>query len=462
MMRVAAHQSGLTASIDSKNLILCLEPEGVCFSALAQSLMSSPYLSKNTLPDEEEDVDFCDVDYEEIRRQEERGSDDQIGQMLSKKGNKFIILDAGGGTVDFVAYEIVSSHLINLFRVKQIAAPTGGPYGSVLVDERFMAMLGDVIGEEANMLLHSEYPHVVLEIRRSWETIKINAKQDGSTSHMQLASLQSEVLDPLGLSLSMLISNYKASHELAPEARGSTRMTLPMELVASFFEPSIGLIIECLKKYRETTLAREATYLLLAGGYSGCSLLWDALSNFIANNESSESLRMFCVTKPDVAIVRGAAIYGTAHKYRVTHRIVRYTYGEKQMVRYNPNDREHRKRIDSVIKDHRGLQYIPIFRTHVTIGTEIAVGFAPPRIVSQPLTDTTNIIESNFLASTQEHVYFPDEDGVFEIAVFQRYFIFFHFHKFVCMHFETVHQTVHQTVHLLKFMSNTIFTCPVQ
>lgn len=97
MMRIASQQSGLTTSIEGKNLVLCLEPEGVCFCALAQSLMSSPYLSRNILPDEEEDADFCNVDYEEITRQEERGSDDQIGQMLTKKGNKFIVLDAGGG-----------------------------------------------------------------------------------------------------------------------------------------------------------------------------------------------------------------------------------------------------------------------------------------------------------------------------------------------------------------------------
>lgn len=73
MMRAAAQHAGLTASINSNNLILCLEPEGVCFAALGQSLMSTPYLSKSTLPDEENDVDLCDVDYDEIKRQNERG-----------------------------------------------------------------------------------------------------------------------------------------------------------------------------------------------------------------------------------------------------------------------------------------------------------------------------------------------------------------------------------------------------
>jgi hypothetical protein len=117
MMRIASQQSGLTTSIESKNLILCLEPEGVCFSALAQSLMSSPYLSRNTLPDEEEDADFCDVDYEEITRQEERGSDDQIGQMLTKKSNKFIVLDAGGGNFYLMIplEKIINYYLISFF-----------------------------------------------------------------------------------------------------------------------------------------------------------------------------------------------------------------------------------------------------------------------------------------------------------------------------------------------------------
>jgi hypothetical protein len=378
-MRERAFDAKIIGELDSENLVLCLEPEGVCFAALfAESVESS------------------------------RRNYETISRLLLTKKSKFIVLDAGGGTVDLASYEVVSD---NPFKVKQLATPTGGPYGSTQADERFMAMLGDIIGEEANVLLHSRYPHVALEIRRSWETIKINAKKDGLTSQIQLASLQSDVLTPLGLSLPVLISNYKASHELTPESKGATRMALPMELVATFFEPSIGLIIECLKKYRSTTPAGEATYLLLAGGYSGCSFLCDALSSFIANNNSSESLRMFFVAKPDTAIVRGAAIYGTAHKDKVTHRIAKYTYGEILMILYDRLDREHQKRVDKIILDEDGAPRIEGFITHVTVGTEIPVGFTSLRLCSTPLFDAQEFTLSEFIASPNANVHFPDEEG---------------------------------------------------
>lgn len=377
-MRERAFEAKIIGELDSENLVLCLEPEGVCFAAL-----------------------FAEV--ESTRRNYET-----ISRLLLTKKSKFIVLDAGGGTVDLASYEVVSD---NPFKVKQVATPTGGPYGSTQADERFMAMLGDVIGEEANTLLHAKYPHVALEIRRSWETIKINAKRDGPTSQIQLASLQSDVLTPLGLSLPVLISNYKASHELTPESKGATRMAIPMELVATFFEPSIGLIIECLEKYRSTTPAGEASYLLLAGGYSGSSFLCDALSRFIANGTSSESLRMFFVAKPDIAIVRGAAIYGTAHKDKVTHRIAKHTYGISLMILYNGLDVEHQKRVDKIIPDQDGAQYIKGFVTLVTIGTEIPVGFTSLRMCSIPLLDAQEFCISSFLASSCPSVRFPDEEG---------------------------------------------------
>ena len=227
MMRKAALVAGLGTNTINDNLILCLEPEGVCFSALSQSMLCFNELNggggggggggRNNMNNNDNNNDndeFCDVDYE--IKESSKLKDSEIGEMLLIKGNKFIIFDAGGGTIDIASYEVISEIGTKLFQVKQLALPTGGPYGSTQVDDLFMNMIHDIIGIEATFLIHNKYRVIGLELRRNWEAIKINAKQVISNergriipaSTISLASLQSEVLLPLGLNLSTLIHEY--------------------------------------------------------------------------------------------------------------------------------------------------------------------------------------------------------------------------------------------------------------
>ena len=296
-MRMAAFDAGLIVDVDDRSLLLCLEPEGVCFAALQQSMQlpigrdSMPSASAINITydlcDDEED--FLDVD--EVLKSEVRDQECDIGQALSS-GSKLVTLDAGGGTIDIAALEVTAAHNVKLFKVKQLAAPVGGEYGGTQVDKQFMILLRDIIGEEPSKALTERYRHVELEIRRAWETVKVSAKRDPTEAVpgvIQLASLQQEVLVPLGLKLADLIDSYRAnrlsagvSSQLCPEARGETRMVLPTDLIASLFEPSISKTIECLDKYLTTTRASEATHLLMAGGYSACPFLWDAVLGYIS------------------------------------------------------------------------------------------------------------------------------------------------------------------------------------
>jgi hypothetical protein len=104
-MRCAAFNAGLLASVDSDNLILCLEPEGVAFHALFDGT--------------EEAIieDFYGGDESKC------SAGMSIRDVFSRRGSKFLVVDAGGGTVDFGAYEVVHTHP---FKVKQIAAAVGG------------------------------------------------------------------------------------------------------------------------------------------------------------------------------------------------------------------------------------------------------------------------------------------------------------------------------------------------
>ena len=103
-MRVAAHKAGITATIDSPSLQLCLEPEAAC---LAMTSIEAPN--------------------------------------LAQAGTKVMILDCGGGTVDITTHEVLSTSPL---RLKELRPPTGGAWGSTCVDSAFMRWCRVFLGED--------------------------------------------------------------------------------------------------------------------------------------------------------------------------------------------------------------------------------------------------------------------------------------------------------------------------
>ncbi|KAI0125684.1 hypothetical protein BJ170DRAFT_684939 [Xylariales sp. AK1849] len=63
-----------------------------------------------------------------------------------KDGDAIVICDAGGGTVDLVAYEITSLYP---FEVKAMTSPSGGAHGSLMLNRTFEEEVRKTVGEDA-------------------------------------------------------------------------------------------------------------------------------------------------------------------------------------------------------------------------------------------------------------------------------------------------------------------------
>eukprot|EP00483_Globobulimina_turgida_P011169 UN11190 len=62
------------------------------------------------------------------------------------KGDKYILVDAGGGTVDVACHEILGEN--GEFGVKEVLHPSGGAWGSCYIDDEFVKLLKDIFGNE--------------------------------------------------------------------------------------------------------------------------------------------------------------------------------------------------------------------------------------------------------------------------------------------------------------------------
>lgn len=127
-MRIAAHKAGIISAMDDDSqLRLCLEPEAAC---LAVSMREAP--------------------------------------RLISAGSKIMILDCGGGTVDITTHTYESGSPL---RLKEIALPTGGAWGSTCVDNQFIGWLQKLLGRDAfeSVRRTSEFYNLMDE----WEQGKI-------------------------------------------------------------------------------------------------------------------------------------------------------------------------------------------------------------------------------------------------------------------------------------------------
>ena len=59
------------------------------------------------------------------------------------KGEKYILIDAGGGTCDVACHEILGD-----FAVQEIVHPTGGPWGSTYIDDNFIKLLYKIFNKQ--------------------------------------------------------------------------------------------------------------------------------------------------------------------------------------------------------------------------------------------------------------------------------------------------------------------------
>ena len=218
----------------------------------------------------------------------------------------------------------------------------------------------------------------------------------------------------MDLSLKNLVESYQRMKPGRLSIKGDTRLELSPLCIEEIFRESINLIVETTDSYLTNTRAGEARYILLAGGYSQSPFVWNA----IVDNFGDEDRRIFRVSKPDTAIVRGAAIFGTGHKALVTHRISKVTYGIKTMIRYNNAIADHVIRQDQISLDDAGFPYIPGVTVTVPQGQEIPSAFRSAPCYCGPLIESQEHIRFQILLSDHSNVVFADEAGVRSLAQF--------------------------------------------
>jgi molecular chaperone DnaK (HSP70) len=151
-----------------------------------------------------------------------------------KKGDKFVLCDAGGGTVDLITYRIAEMH--PKIVVKEAVAGDGDICGGTFLNRIFGKYLSENFDEDED-----------------WEDdIQEDAMRSFEAAKREFTGDKPVVINVNGLP-------DDAGREIK---RG--RLTIPAAVVKARFEPIMALIISLIKK--QLRAAKDAKAVLLVGG----------------------------------------------------------------------------------------------------------------------------------------------------------------------------------------------------
>ncbi|KAF1989034.1 putative hsp70 family protein [Aulographum hederae CBS 113979] len=237
-----------------------------------------------------------------------------------KVGDNFIVCDAGGGTVDLIAYTI--THLSPL-RVEESAVGTGGLCGSAFLNYRFEDFVKNRIGDEL-------YNHMRANKAKTWnmglkyfeEFVKRNFNEDESTEvNVPFPGLPDD--ESVGLDSGFLVMSHEEVREI--------------------FEPVVKGVIDLVdgqvQQIRER--GKSVTGIVLVGGFGGSDALYKRMKAFFNNaappppyeetpsngvSHHPEPIEVMHPMYAWTAVVRGAVLRGLEGSMVVSRRIAR-SYG---------------------------------------------------------------------------------------------------------------------------------------
>jgi hypothetical protein len=251
-------------------------------------------------------------------------------------------------------------------KLEQLVAPGGGAYGATRVDSLFLSFLKDLIPDTKHKDLFDNNKATKLKVLEEWEKMKqkFDPSKPRASPHVLFdgACMMDFFEDhDVDLNLRTCVEHWNAERAQtgleAIEMRGERRLLIPSKQVEQLFRPCVNSIVEVLSNYVERTkdsTGEQQITIVLAGGFARSPFLRKELQ--AALNDCAFML----VNNPDLAIVYGAARFGTRHALGndvVTARVLARSYAVGVTSEYKAHKPEHKRR-ESSIFFREGKKYI--------------------------------------------------------------------------------------------------------
>ncbi|KAL3857849.1 hypothetical protein ACJMK2_012479 [Sinanodonta woodiana] len=346
VMRTAAEMAG----IPGDQLVLALEPEAAAVSCFY-------------LPEEERDA---------------------MGG-LGQVGDKFMIIDLGGGTVDITAVEVLS--VSPKKQLKEIIGANGGAWGGQRINDAFAQVCRDIFQDKNGQSAFKDCKKAdLLKMENLFEAEKLKiTDQDEEWIEIHL---------PLDLRENILKDVRKQPHKYDEyfKITQSGLFFKPEIIQKVLFQETLNMTVKHLAEKMIAIQAENIENIILVGGFSESPIVRETMER------KFEGKNFFVATNPFYSVLRGAVLFG--HQPDILKsRISRYTFGVETNEPFDPSQHIAEKRW--VAND--GTVYAKnVFNSHVTIGQVVSVGNSQPPHVYVPIYPDQKFIKLKIYQSTEK------------------------------------------------------------
>ncbi|KAK3602775.1 hypothetical protein CHS0354_026322 [Potamilus streckersoni] len=314
-------------------------------------------------------------------------------------GDKYLILDAGGGTIDITVHKVHSDGTL-----RELHAASGGDWGGTKVDKAFYDLLVNIVGKSVMREVDRNDKSDYLDLFREFE-VKKRKFNPGMTDHitMKVPLAMCEIYEKeRGRTIKEAIDVKSAYNGKISWVRD--KMRIEADLAKGFFSDSCKKIGKHLEKMFSYPVIKNVSNILMVGGYSESPILQDYIKKKFAEK------KVIIPSEPGLAILKGAVMFGFK-PHVIAERICRYTYGCSMSVPFirgvHPLDKRY-------ITDHGTENCVDVFEKFAEIGEPIKTYEPQYETARVPADRKQKEITTRVFASVEENPkYVTDKSCVY-------------------------------------------------
>ncbi|WAR08521.1 HS12B-like protein [Mya arenaria] len=359
-MRDAANKAG----IGNNKLVIALEPEAASI--------------------------WCQGIETEVQRSSKGASAN-----ISAAGTQYMIVDIGGGTADITVHEKQRDKSL-----KEIAPPSGGPWGGTEVDNSFLEFLASVVSDEVMDTFKEHQMADYLDILREFETKKRSIETTSSR----------KILIKIPASLKEIFEEHGKTMASVKELFGDKvdwkgdKMRIDAEIIKNMFSMPVQKLVYHVRSILASRQMRNVRSIILVGGFAESPYVQDTIKESFG--EKTIVIPQDC----GLVVLKGAVVFG--HKpSSISSRIARYTYGLELAVPFDKSIHPEEYRLE-----HKDGDFCDFgFWKAVVVGTSISPGQRVSRI-GRPFEDYQDHVKYGIFRSTRPNTILVIEEDCEKIG----------------------------------------------
>ncbi|XP_014783162.1 heat shock 70 kDa protein 12A, partial [Octopus bimaculoides] len=306
-------------------------------------------------------------------------------------GTKYLVIDAGGGTIDVVAHKVRRDG-----RIRELFRATGGAWGGTVIDRQFLKLMVQIFGEAFMKEFQSNHPKDYVELLQDFEVKK---RGEGESIRVSLPyNFCNFRFD--GKSVQEVIKAYASECNNEVKFSGG-KLVLSPNKVSSLFYDALEQINDHVQSLLDSSKMKDTKYIFLVGGFAESVRLQRSVKE-----KFGERVTVLIPEEASLAVVRGAVAFGHDPS-TICKRICRFTYGVGSYLPFEEG--YHREDLKVVSEDL--VLCKNIFQIWARVGEVIGANEIWRETYTPIITNQKGIM-FEFFKTTKRNVKYVDEENV--------------------------------------------------